>query len=416
MGRLDGIHWLVPTSILSCLGFGILCALGHHFFYRSLQGTPAQNEAIAILGSSVSQQQLNVVVGTAFAFLVNAAPAGAVSTAYIQLFWFTLRQATQPKTLETLDAMFAALSNALSLCMLPNLVAISNNGLRSLDRLVRVPPARTIPTLTSRKAAPGCFHRAPATLSVINTPLASSVSRLPRVPNVDFISLNYVAAMTPYEIQPGDTYCNVSTAYYYRGPSTAVSVIAQEVLTTGSILQIQPVSPNSSWTLEFARPALQCRNVSNEAKLSILWSINNATMNYEVACQPAGYVAWTGSVPLPYLKISRANTTAFTPAVHGPLNSKRFYIVSIPQVMDVLLQGDNAPTPSCVSSEPSTLASGLMDTASVTHCQIINATHRPAFRYVNEVQDIDIPATDPIPQLHPIARILSVMEPAPASS
>jgi hypothetical protein len=118
MGNRNGIHWFVPTAILSCLAFGIICALGHHFFYRSLQGTPVQNDAIAILGSNVSQQQLNVAIGTAFAFVVNAALAGAVSTAYIQLFWFTLKTATQPKTLETLDTMFAALSNALSLCML----------------------------------------------------------------------------------------------------------------------------------------------------------------------------------------------------------------------------------------------------------------------------------------------------------
>jgi hypothetical protein len=239
---------------------------------------------------------------------------------------------------------------------------------------------------------------------------------------VDFVSLNYVAAMTPYEIQPGDTYANESTAYYYRGPNRAVSVIAQEVLTAGSILPIQPIALNSSWTLDFAGPALQCRNVSNEAKLSILWNIINATMDYEVACQPAGYVAWTGSVQsngsitLPYRRTSTTNTTSFALAASDQSNGTGFYIASLPQVMDILLQGDDAPTPSCGSSEPSTLASGLMDTASVVHCQMINTTYHPSFHYVNGAQHIDLPAGDPIPQSSPIARISSVMGPAPIPS
>lgn len=116
MGKTQNIHWLVPASILSCLAFGVLCALGHHLFYQSLQGSAAQDDNIPLLGTHISQQQLNTAGGTAFAFLVNSALTGAVSMAYIQLFWHAAIQASQPISLDTLDTMFAALSNVFSLC------------------------------------------------------------------------------------------------------------------------------------------------------------------------------------------------------------------------------------------------------------------------------------------------------------
>ena len=111
----NGIHWLAPTTILLSLAAGVLLAIGHHLFYRSLRGKQVRTRGYEILGSDVSPQQLNLAIGTAFAFLVKAALVTAVSTAYIQLLWRALLRAARVSTLGNLDAVFSGLGNIISL-------------------------------------------------------------------------------------------------------------------------------------------------------------------------------------------------------------------------------------------------------------------------------------------------------------
>ena len=107
------MHWLAPTTILSALIAGILFALGHHFFYSSLSGHAVGNANYHILGTSISHQEINTTAGTAFAFLVNFALGAAIATAYAQAFWRAVLR--RKATLESLDATFSVLSDALSL-------------------------------------------------------------------------------------------------------------------------------------------------------------------------------------------------------------------------------------------------------------------------------------------------------------
>lgn len=225
--------------------------------------------------------------------------------------------------------------------------------------------------------------------------------------------------MTPANFQQGDFYGNGSTAYFYTGPSREVSVIAQEVLTTGSILPIPPPAANSSWTLEFPGPALQCSNVSNGLKEGILRNIIHATMHYEAICEPAGYLAWAGptgnnsSETLPFLKFAAGNTTSFELAGKSQSTDLGFYIAALPGVMDVLLQGDDAPTPACSNGDTGYLVNTLMSSGAIIHCQMINATYHAAFEYVNGVQNITMLGPEPLAQPHPVVGISSVMGPAP---
>ena len=115
MSCSKGIHWLSPSIMLLSILSGFLLILGHHFFYASLDRNDVSTHSSSIAGRNLSQQQLNISVGTAFALLVKICLAVAVSTAYIQIFWRTTRNA-KPPTLVELDLANAGLDNIFSLC------------------------------------------------------------------------------------------------------------------------------------------------------------------------------------------------------------------------------------------------------------------------------------------------------------
>jgi hypothetical protein len=107
--------WQAPATIIFALLFGLLFAVGHHLFYANLNGNKVASEDLRILGSDISPQQLNVAIGTAFAFLVKASLVTAVSTAYLQLLWRALLRSARGSTLGNLDTAFSGLNNIISL-------------------------------------------------------------------------------------------------------------------------------------------------------------------------------------------------------------------------------------------------------------------------------------------------------------
>ena len=66
------------------------------------------------------------------------------------------------------------------------------------------------------------------------------------VPNLDFVSLNYVDAMTPGPYQTDGGIQTESNEFYYYRPSVAVESIVQAVAVGGSILPITPPGANTS--------------------------------------------------------------------------------------------------------------------------------------------------------------------------
>lgn len=107
------IHWAAPVTILLALTAGVAFSIGHHFFYNSLHGQTVAGQDYNLLGSQIPSQQLHIIGGTAFAFLVNFSLGTALATVYSQIFW---RAALRGKTtLEGLDATFHARSNGLAL-------------------------------------------------------------------------------------------------------------------------------------------------------------------------------------------------------------------------------------------------------------------------------------------------------------
>jgi hypothetical protein len=116
------IHWWTPSMMFLSLIFGVLFALGHHVFYNSLVNKPTSTGDYAVMGTQHPGQQLNIAIGTAFAFLVKAAFVLAVSTAYYQVFWKVAKQDSKfekSPTLGRLDAAFSGTTNVISLLNAP---------------------------------------------------------------------------------------------------------------------------------------------------------------------------------------------------------------------------------------------------------------------------------------------------------
>lgn len=90
------IHWKAPALIVGFLVIGIALALGHHFYYRSLDGTVVSSQA---------RQEWALRFGTAFASLTQSALVASAGVSYTQRVWVTVKKRAFP--LKTLDNVFS---------------------------------------------------------------------------------------------------------------------------------------------------------------------------------------------------------------------------------------------------------------------------------------------------------------------
>jgi hypothetical protein len=108
-------RWTASTIMTLALITGALCAIGHHLFYACLHGSSVRVNPYQILGKYLPTQVLNVAVGTAFAFLVRAFLTIAISTAYVQVIWRSVRRMKEYPTVGELDWAHAVLGNVFNL-------------------------------------------------------------------------------------------------------------------------------------------------------------------------------------------------------------------------------------------------------------------------------------------------------------
>jgi hypothetical protein len=72
-----------PAIMLLALFFGVGFTIGHHFFYHSLVGQAVSSGYhVPGVDFTISGQQINIAVGSAFAFIFKALFGVAVSSAY----------------------------------------------------------------------------------------------------------------------------------------------------------------------------------------------------------------------------------------------------------------------------------------------------------------------------------------------
>lgn len=113
------IHWRQPAIMVGALLGAVLFALGHHLFYQHLEGRQAPNAEVSSMSLHLAQQQFNTSVGTAFAFLVKAAPPAALSAAYVQVFWRSVSRKGAESKVADLDAIYSGSSSSLALLVVP---------------------------------------------------------------------------------------------------------------------------------------------------------------------------------------------------------------------------------------------------------------------------------------------------------
>ncbi|KAF2655569.1 hypothetical protein K491DRAFT_692772 [Lophiostoma macrostomum CBS 122681] len=87
------IHWQTPAIIIVLWVGGVMGVLGHHFFYLSLDGHPAENQLVKIR------------YGTALGYFVKSCLVGSVILSYRQRIWHTFRQ--KAMTLSAIDGLFS---------------------------------------------------------------------------------------------------------------------------------------------------------------------------------------------------------------------------------------------------------------------------------------------------------------------
>ncbi|KAK7188218.1 hypothetical protein DPSP01_001762 [Paraphaeosphaeria sporulosa] len=88
------VHWITPVLMIALFVAGVAAAVGHHFFYLSLEGKPATDQLIMVR------------YGTALAFFVKSALVGSIVMCYRQRIWHTLR--TRALTIAGIDGLFSA--------------------------------------------------------------------------------------------------------------------------------------------------------------------------------------------------------------------------------------------------------------------------------------------------------------------
>jgi hypothetical protein len=245
--QLRRIHWRVPTVIILAFVAGLAFALGHHVFYDRLDGQPVDDH--------IFDQQINLAVGQAFAFLVRASLVISVGASYWQVFWGTMLHGTL--AISHIDALAGMLGSILDLL---NLKASTTRPILVALALLSwmVPLASILP---------------PATLSVQST--TRTELAYPRVPLPQFDGLSM--AVLPTSLQPpgllngkpvGDSMANT----WYQRPTRQLLRLVTATAYQGAVPDHPATFPNSSYTLGFPAPAMKCEVVPED----LLQNFDNA--------------------------------------------------------------------------------------------------------------------------------------------
>jgi hypothetical protein len=254
------IHWLVPFTLLTSFAAGLCLAIAHHFFYSYLNESDVSD----------SIQQYNTAIGTAFSFLVRAALVISITTAYWQLFWRTLHQDLPISTIDSLASILGALQEFLAASTLrasPSLVAVA-----LLSWLIPVavifPPATLTVVSQSHTHNERIFLNAP---DFLNTEAFARTK-------TQYVSMDMPNSMPSY------------TAARWDGPTSQLKRVMMGTAFQGELPIYTPPSPNSSYTLFFHGPAVQCQRIDDPAVVLGNLSAATACGNYYLSWTPMAWV------------------------------------------------------------------------------------------------------------------------------
>jgi hypothetical protein len=305
---LRKIHWRVPAIIILAFVAGLAFALGHHAFYSSLDGQP--------VNAWLFNQQINLAVGQAFAFLVRASLVISVGTSYWQVFWGTMLHGTL--AVSQVDALAGMLGSILDLL---NLKASTTRPVLIALALLSwmVPLASILP---------------PATLSVHSTTRPEITDRRVPIPRFDDLSM---ALLTIFREEPDRTSDEADDLWntVYRKPARPLSRLVTATAYRGTIPDHHTAFPDSTYTLTFPAPALRCEVIPED----LLMQFNDA-MNCSFVLDESDdddpkasceifftYLSWVprGDILVPFEPNSMTNGTMSLEPDHQELGNLTYY-------------------------------------------------------------------------------------------
>ncbi|CAI6296044.1 unnamed protein product [Periconia digitata] len=242
---VENVHWQAPVVMLSALAAGFAFFLGHHFFYLSLHHVPTKDAAF--------EQQVNIAIGTAFAFIVRMFLAISVATVFWQLFWHNVR--AKETTLSRIDTLSSVLKNVLEF--------------RHVRAITQFPAPFAIAAIAW--LIPLAAIIPPASLTVELSPYPQQENRVTSMSVPDF-------AMEKFAQMALDSGEGISTPFY-KAPRFGVQQLVNTVATLGSLLDFPAPAVNSSYSLNFYAPALHCAEYDDTVRKAVF-----KQMSKEVKC------------------------------------------------------------------------------------------------------------------------------------
>ncbi|KAL2427016.1 hypothetical protein ABEF95_006770 [Exophiala dermatitidis] len=219
------VHWKAPVLMMLPATAGIGLALGQHFYYQHLNGRATD-------GSETKySQSITTGIGTGMAFLVRSFLVLAIGTAYAQLFWQQLRH--RRVTFTEIDSLFTVLTSLMDLLRW---------------RIWVHHPLLAIVALLA--------WLLPLTAVVAPTALTTHWSEHSRE--------TYITANMPVPDFNRSSYAilgsSMTSAYYnWRGSQYTLNRLTLATATGGQVLPGPVPAVNSSYTVDFYGPSLQCQ-------------------------------------------------------------------------------------------------------------------------------------------------------------
>ena len=196
-----------------------------------------------------------------------------------------------------------------------------------------------------------------------------------RVPNVDFLSLNFASMPELQGLAPW---------FVYSGPRYAVDKVVRATAVQGTILPISAPAINSSWTLEFPGPSLTCIDLQGATLDAIIENVQSSIS--AESCPSYGYIAWTPTSDSAYLPFMKANGVYTLQP--GTLGAGRFDPDSsnISDVATIYV----ATFPGMTDELTDTRCDEQFSNAAVIQCALFNVSYHASFNFVNGAQTVNI--------------------------
>ena len=322
---------------------GLAFALGHHAFYSSLDGQTVDDHLF--------NQQINLAVGQAFAFLVRASLVISIGASYWQVFWGTVLHRTL--AVSQADVLAGMLGSVLDLL---DLKASRTRPLLVVLALLSwmVPLASILP---------------PATLSVHSTTTPEYEQGSVPIPRFDGTDM----AILPVDVDNDTSKEHLTYVTLYQRPTRQLLRLATATAYQGAVPDLRTAYYNSTYMVHFPGPAMRCQVVPEDLlhdfnePMGCNFMPNELNNGMKADCQYVfTYLSWVPSQKrlIPYEPYSMANGTM--PRMTDPfsLEHNKHYIG----------RSINAPASVYLATRSRRLPYNL-DNWDILNCSIYNASY-----------------------------------------